>query len=154
MKAKFKVKFTLKDTDQLLSELDLQPGGKVQTIIDKSFLEACDKYIPENTGSMKDRSKTATVCGSGRVVFPGPYAHYQYYGEVYGPNIPIFDDDTGIPTTFRSKKGQKKHPTGRELQYSKDPNPNACSHWAEVAKANHMKDIMEEIHKATGYKVE
>lgn len=67
-----------------------------------------------------------------------------YYGEVYGPNIPIFDDDTGVPTGFWSPPGQRKHPTGRQLQYKTDRNPLAGAFPIERMKADHMKDIVEE----------
>lgn len=148
MRLVIKAKCFLKDTNHLLRKFGLEKGGEVQEVIDMASLRYSAMYMPMNSGNLIKRSWLSTDLGSGRLIFPGPYAHYLYYGEVYGPNIPIFDDDSGIPVTYRSPKNKKKYPTGRALQYSKDPNPHACSHWWEVAKANHIKDILEEARKA------
>lgn len=137
-------------TASLLAKLNLEAGGKVQQVIDKSVIDYCIPYCPMETGTLAKSAYTATRMGSGEVVYPGPYAHYLYYGEVYGPNIPIFDDNSGEPTGFFSPPGQKKHPTGRELQYSKDLNPLAGSFWFERMKADHMKDIVEEARAVVG----
>ena len=148
MRLIIKAKCFLPDTNHLLAAHGLDKGGRVQQAIDTAALRYSEMYMPMDSGNLIKRSYAATVIGSGRIVFPGPYAHYLYYGEVYGPNIPIFEDDSGIPTTYRSPKNKKKYPTGRALNIKTDKNPNACSHWWEVAKANHMKDILEEARKA------
>lgn len=139
-------KFEMKDTSHMLMKFGMEKGGRVQQAIDTSALRYSEMYMPMDSGSLIKRSYAATVIGSGRIVFPGPYAHYLYHGEVYGPNIPIFDDDSGIPTSYWSPK--KKYPTGRELNIKIDKNPHATSHWWDVAKANHLKDIFEEARKA------
>lgn len=56
------------------------------------------------------------------------YAHYQYEGEVYGPNIPIRVD--GIIVGWRSSKGKgSKYATGQNINYTSS---NAIPHWTEV----------------------
>lgn len=127
-----------------LAHFGLQPHGPVQKLIDKAVVERCIPYVPWDRGELAVSPNSATDFGSGVVVYPGPYAHYQYYGEVYGPNIPIFEDDSGVPTTFRSIPGSKKHPTGRKLQYKTDKNALAGSFWFERMKADHAKDILDE----------
>ena len=92
-------------TASLLAKLNLEAGGKVQQVIDKSVIDYCIPYCPMETGTLAKSAYTATRMGSGEVVYPGPYAHYLYYGEVYGPNIPIFDDNSGEPTGFFSPPG-------------------------------------------------
>ena len=148
MRLVIKAKFVLKDTDHLLRKFHMEAGGQMQASIDTAFLRYSEMYMPYDSGSLIARSYAATVIGSGRVVFTGPYAHYLYHGEIYGPNIPVFDDDSGEPTRFFSPKNRKKYPTGRPLRFSPDKNPNAQAHWAEVAKANHMNAILEEARKA------
>ena len=138
------------DEAELLQKLNLESGGKVQQIIDKSVIDYDIPYCPFDTGSLASSAYTATVIGSGEVLYPGPYAHYQYYGEVYGPNIPIKDDNTGEVTGWFSPPGQKKHPTGRLLTYSQDKNPMAGSFWFERMKADHLDDIIEEAKAAVG----
>lgn len=148
MRAVIKAKFVLKDTDHLLRKFHMEAGGQMQEVIDEKVIEYSIPYCPFDTGTLAYSPYIASMIGSGRVVYPGPYAHYLYHGEIYGPNIPVFDDDSGEPTRFFSPKNRKKYPTGRPLRFSPDKNPNAQAHWAEVAKANHMNAILEEARKA------
>ncbi len=143
------------DTKRILQRLDVQTGGRVQQVIDKSVIDWCLQYCPWDAGVLAKSAYTATVIGSGLVVYDTPYAHYQYYGEVYGPNIPIFDDDSGIPTGFYSPKNAKKHPTGKELDYSKSKEKNgplAGPFWFERMKADHLNDILKEARSVAGGK--
>ena len=132
------------DKAAALERLNLQSGGLVQQVIDKSVIDWNLQYCPWDSGNLAKSAYTATQIGSGEVVYPGPYARYLYYGKVYGPNIPIFDDDTGTPTGFFSPPGKKKHPTGRDLKFSKDVNPLAGPFWFERMKADHLSDILKE----------
>lgn len=140
------------DTDGLLEKCGLEEGGIVQKTIDKSVIDWNLQYVPAQTLTLGRSAYSATEIGSGEVVYPGPYARYQYYGEVYGPNIPVFEDDSGEPTRFFSPPGKKKHPTGRKLQYSKDVNPLAGAFWFERMKADHAKDILQEAKNVAGNK--
>lgn len=141
-----KAHFRLNNRD-LLRSRGLEKGGRVQQAIDKAVIDWSLPYCPWDTGTLAKSPYSATTIGSGRVVYPGPYARYQYYGEVYGPNIPIFEDNSGEPTGFFSPPNQKKHPTGRQLDYSKSRarnSPLAGSFWFERMKADHAKDIIKE----------
>lgn len=135
------------DVHDLLAQFGLEEGGIVQQVIDKSVIDYCMPYVPHDTGTLETSPYAVTVIGSGEVVYPGPYAHYMYYGEVYGPNIPVFIDDSGEPAYFFSPPGEKKHPTGKQLQYSTDYNPLAGPFWLERMKADHLQDIIEEARK-------
>ena len=135
------------DVHDLLAQFGLEEGGIVQQVIDKSVIDYCMPYVPHDTGTLETSPYAVTVIGSGEVVYPGPYAHYMYYGEVYGPNIPVFIDDSGEPAYFCSPPGEKKHPTGKQLQYSTDYNPLAGPFWLERMKADHLQDIIEEARK-------
>ena len=137
----------------MLRRFNLESGGKVQQVIDKAVIDKSLAYVPWDSGTLGKSAYGATEIGSGKVVYPGPYAHYMYYGEVYGPNIPVFDDDSGTPTRFFSPPGRKKHPTGRELEYKKDVNPLAGSFWFERMKADHLQEIIKEAEDAAKGKV-
>lgn len=132
------------DDDALLKRFNLEAGGLVQQMIDKSVIDWSLQYCPWETGTLAKSAYTATQMGSGQVIYPGPYARYLYYGEVYGPNIPIFDDNTGNPMGFFSPPGKQKMPTGRALEFSTDVNPLAGPFWFERMKADHLYDILEE----------
>lgn len=140
--------------NKLLEKFNLKSGGKVQQVIDKLIMDYDQDYCPWDTGLLANSPYSVTVVGSGEVIYPGPYAHYQYYGEVYGPNI--WNEDQHIknaPSPYFSPPGQKKHPTGRELQYDTSTNALAGPYWFERMKADHVDDIVEEAQKAaTGRK--
>lgn len=140
--------------NRLLEKFNLKSGGKVQQVIDNAIIAYDEDYCPWDTGYLAASPRGVTVIGSGLITYPGPYAHYQYYGEVYGPNIPVFDDtSSGEPTRYFSIPGRKKQPTGRELQYDTSTNALAGPYWFERMKADHVDDIVEEAQKAaTGRK--
>lgn len=144
--------FMPKSAAEMLRKFNLEKGGKVQQVIDKCVIDYDLQYTPWKTGTTAKSAYGATQIGSGKVVYPGPQSHYLYYGEVYGPNIPVFEDDSGIPTRFFSRPGEKKTPTGRALQYNTDVNPLAGPFWFERMKADHLQDIIKEATNAAGIK--
>ena len=111
---------------------------------------ALEKALVNRIGHLPDRGFKAgpVVCvgleiGEGRVIWNTPYARYQYYGIVYGPNFLVDVDGDGV-LEWRSKKGKKKHPTDRKLTYDTAQNPLAGAHWVDRMKADRMKDILDE----------
>lgn len=144
MATTIKAKLEWKGNGDLLKKANLEKGGLVQQAIDKAVIDWNVQYCPMETGTLAKSPYSVTEIGSGKVVYPGPYARYLYYGEVMGPNIPVFEDDSGEPTRFFSPRGQKKHLTGRQLEFSTDLNPLAGAFWFERMKADHMDDILKE----------
>ena len=128
----------------------LEPGGRVQQAIDNAIIRYCHPYVPFETGTLANSPYSASPPGSGQVIYNTPYARYLYYGEVMGPNIPVFEDDSGIPTRWYSPPGKKKHLTGRPLKYNQDVHPEAGAFWFERMKAVHGQDIIEEA-RAVAY---
>lgn len=109
----------------------------------KDFVEP---YVPMSSGRGGLSLRESAEAKPSGVVYKTPYAHYQYEGEVYGPNIPIWryskSGKTSYITGWRSRKG--KVPTGRELGrpgkwkgwkfgYS---TPGTTHHWMEAAFKN------------------
>lgn len=119
-------------------------GGYVQKVVDAAVIRECTPYVPYDEGILAGSANTATEIGSGEVVYDTPYARYQYYGEVWGPNFPIVEN--GVITGWRSPA--EKHPTGRKLQYNTDKNALAGSHWFDRAMADHRGDILKEAQNA------
>ena len=83
-----------------------------------------------------DESRTED--GGRRVVFPGPYARYQYGGYV------MVDPETGSPF---AKEGATKVLTNRRLTYSQ---PMATDHWFDEAKARHGQYWIAEVKRRAG----
>lgn len=130
--------------EKLKEKLGVSPGGHVQKVIDAAVIRECFPYVPFDEGVLAGSANTATEIGSGEVVYDTPYARYLYYGEVYGPNIPITEN--GIITGYWSPK--EKFPTGEKLEYSTEKNPQAGSHWFERAMEDHKDDILKEAQNA------
>ena len=133
------------EPDSLLARCGFEKGGPVQCLIDQRVIDYCQPYVPASPDrTLEFSAQASTEIGEGMVVWNTPYAHYQYMGIVYGPNIPIFDKDTGTLLGFFSPPGKKKHPTDKKLTYDKAQNPLAGPHWVERMKADRMSDIVRE----------
>lgn len=119
-------------------------GGRVQVAVDAAVIRESFPYVPFDEGVLAGSTNTATKIGSGEVVYDTPYARYLWYGEVYGPNIPIVEN--GEVVGYRSPP--EKYPTGRQIQYNTDRNHLAGSHWCERAMADHKDDVLKEAQNA------
>ena len=82
-------------------------------------------YVPFKNGVLSQNVRTYVERGHGVIHYLSPYAHYQYEGEVYGPNYPVYRD--GELAGFFSPP--HKTTTGQQLSYSGFRHPLATSHW-------------------------
>lgn len=99
-------------TKKQIKLLRLLNDKDVRKQINIRLKDAINEYVPKKSGALR-RSAIVThnSISWGRGL---PYARYQYYGEVYGPNFPIIKGGTIVG--WRSPPGEgSKHPTGREL---------------------------------------
>jgi len=135
---------------QVLAEHDLQTGGEVQKYIDSAVIRYDEPYVPFDSGTLAHSANTATVIGSGEVRYETPYARYQYYGNVMGPNIPI--KQGGETVGFFSPPNQIKTLTGAKLKYNIEHSSLSGSFWFERAMADHKEDILEEVCQRFGCK--
>ena len=132
--------------DDILAAYGLERGGRVQRTIDQKVIDYCQPYVPASPDrTLEFSAQVSTEIGSGQVVWNTPYAHYQYMGIVYGPNIPIIED--GILMGFFSPPGRPKHPTDRELTYDTAQNPLAGPYWFDRMKADRLNDILDEARR-------
>lgn len=115
-------------------------NDKVMLEVHNAFARNCNDYVPMQEGTL---AQTTTITKD-YVQYNQPYAHYQYVGEVYGPNIPIKDEDGDIEGWF-SPPGKKKHPTGRPIQYNKEMHPKASKEWDKAMMADRGKQFMQEV---------
>lgn len=109
-----------------------------QKYIDSECIRFMKPYTPFRTGIMEKSATLGTVIGSGHIVYNAPYARYQYYGIIYGPNIPLFEN--GVLIGWISPP--KKKPTNRHLRYSKSRHPQAQRLWFETMKKKHGQVIL------------
>ena len=122
------------DPNDLLAAYGLEKGGRVQRFIDQKVIDGCTPYVPASPDrTLEFSAQVSTEIGSGMVVWNTPYAHYQYMGIVYGPNIPILEPETGILLGFFSPPGRPKHSTSEKLTYDTSQNSMAGPFWFERA---------------------
>jgi len=86
--------------------LKLLNDKEVNREVHRLLGERCNIYVPKKSGALRQSMKAYPQS----VRWETPYAHYQYEGEVYGPNIPVLE---GEDPAWRS--GKVKYPTGRQL---------------------------------------
>lgn len=83
------------------------------------------KYVPMREGILA----TDITIEPYKVTYNSPYAHYQWEGKLYVDPIThkgaFYSTDYG----FWSRPGVTKIPTDIPLNYSKEQNPLATSHW-------------------------
>lgn len=111
---------------------------RIQMFIDSECIRLMAPYTPMNTGTLMRSATSGTVIGSGVIHQNTPYARYLYYGVIYGPNIPLYENGELVGFWSPSKKDS----TGRPITYSTAKHPLAGKMWFERMKADHKDDIL------------
>ena len=117
---------------------------EAQTLLNMQIAADCDPLIPFRGGALRGSLRYPEGIEGGVIEWNTPYAHYQYMGEVYGPNIPIRDADGNITGWFSPPS---KEPTGRPLTYQQ---PGTTGHWFEVAKEIHKEEWLQIVRETLG----
>lgn len=109
-----------------------------QKYVDSECIRLMVQYTPARNNLLYKSAVLGTKIGSGHIYYQSPYARYQYYGIVFGPNIPIYEQ--GKIVGFYSPP--KKYKTNRRLKYDKTRHPKAQARWFETMKTNHKEQIL------------
>ena len=117
---------------------------EAQRLLNMQVAADCDPLIPFRGGALRGSLRYPEGIEGGVIEWNTPYAHYQYMGEVYGPNIPIRDAEGNITGWFSPPS---KEPTGRPLTYQQ---PGTTSKWFEVAKEQHKEDWVRLVQETVG----
>lgn len=135
--------FSLKQKDQLKEELGINPGGRVQKVIDATVIHYLRLLMPRDSGEMMANTRNLKP---GLIVVDTPYAHYMNEGILYVDpkyNIGAFHDP--VNGRFWSRPNVKKIPSNRKLQYH--GGPNRGTHFVERTLTEHFKDILNNAKK-------
>lgn len=97
-KTTFELKF--KPVREILESRGLNPGGRVQQVIDSEVLRLDDPYVPFDTGNLRQSGIRGTHIGSGEVVYNAVYAASQYYNT---PDTRSYDPMRGAQWFERMK---------------------------------------------------
>lgn len=92
-------------------------------------------YVPFLNGSLDQR----TWVEGNRIIYPGPYARFLYYGKV------MIDPETG--STY-APKGGTKVATDKDLAIKTEHHRQAQAHWFEASKAQNLEKWREVAGKA------
>ena len=117
---------------------------EAQKLLNEQVVADCDPLIPFQQGALRNSVNYPQGIYGGEIEYNTPYAHYQYQGEIYGPNYPIRDSQGNI-TGFYSPP--KKNPTGRPLQYH---TAGTGDHWFDRAKDQHGKEWIDLVKRTAG----
>lgn len=117
---------------------------EAQKLLNMQVVADCDPLIPFQQGALRNSVNYPQGIYGGEIEYNTPYAHYQYEGEVYGPNIPIRDAEGNITGWYSPPK---KSPTGRKLQYH---TPGTTDHFFEKAKEQHGADWLRLVKETAG----
>lgn len=97
-----------------------------------------DPYVPADKLVLAQNIHITADDNCGHVTYNSPYAHYQYMGELYGPNIPIKDGNEVVG--FWSPP--HKTATGKKLKYSTFRHPLATDHWDKAMMIARKDDLI------------
>lgn len=122
---------------------------EAQKLLNMQIVADCDPLIPFQQGALRGSVEYPDGIYGGTIQWGGasvgvPYAAYQYRGEIYGPNIPIKDDNGNVVGWYSPPK---KNPTGRKLQYH---TPGTTDHFFEEAKRIHGREWIDLVKRTVG----
>lgn len=105
------------NTRRITQQLEALRDDDIMYQIHNEFARMCIPYVPMRSGMLAN-SVLSNVTKDG-VTWPGPYAHYQYMGELYlAPNGSAW-----------AKKDEEKYPSGIPLNYSTEEHSLASKEW-------------------------
>ena len=73
----------LKPISEIKADLGIEPNGKVQKYFTERCYQHMDKYVPKDTGVLRE----TVVKGIDYIKYNVPYAHAQYVGIVHGSPV-------------------------------------------------------------------
>ena len=138
----FEIKAFMPSQTEIMKELGLDNNGKVQQVIDSSFIHYMRLKMPRDTGIMISQVKNPK---GGLVTVETPYAHYMNEGVLYinpehnAPGFPIYED--GVLVGYKGYKG-KRVSSGKILNYH--GGPDRRDHFVERTASENLDDIIRE----------
>ena len=139
----FEIEAFLPSQQELISNLNLNDNGHIQSVVDSSFIHYMRLKMPRDSGMMVANTRNPQ---GGVVTVETPYAHYMNEGIMYADPVTgkgAFHDP--ISGRFWSRPNTKKVPTNRALEYQ--GGPDRGSHFVERTISENFDDIVKEAQK-------
>lgn len=93
-------------------------------------------YVPFDQGELRSN----ILVEPKEITHMTPYAHYQYEGQVYGPNYPVTEN--GKIVGYYSQPGRPKRKMGRALKYK---HPKASRKWDKAAEPTQKPKLISAL---------
>lgn len=114
----------------ILSKRGLGGSAAARKRLASTVARLCDPYVPMSAGAaahMKDQKQIAE--DGSEILYHGPYAHYQYKGEIMAGQAP-------------------KHYTGRDIDYN--GGPMRGKEWDKRMMADRGDEVIDDLAKFVG----
>lgn len=123
------------------SSLDIAKGKlyKAANIAERALAfqiaKDTERFVPALTKSLSNRTRVV----ENKIIYPGPYARYLYYGKVMvnaetGQTAFHYVNQHGEDVSY-SRVGAKMRATDRDLVFTTSVHPDAQAHWMEASEA-------------------
>lgn len=130
------LKFTVNSSGMEAIKEQLALGrSKAEHIVAQQVAKDTVPFVPALTGSLTQRTRVE----DSKVIYPGPYARFLYYGKL------MVDPITG---SSYAPKGGTKVLTDKNLVFSQAMHPQAQAHWFEASKAQNLEKWVRVADKA------
>lgn len=126
------------NVSKILKSRGLGSDNRARKYLASQVQKFSDPYVPMNVGNLKNRVVIAE--DGSTLTYTSPYAHYQYYGKVMGPNYTNGE-------RFWSGKAPKEY-TGEKLTYHGAPMRGA--RWVERMLADKRNDLAKSVEAYIG----
>jgi len=128
--------------DAILKARGLGSSTAATKMLAETVARLSDPYVPMSPGSGAHMKESYTIASDGSsITYRGPYAHYQYVGEV------MVGVQTGSPY---AKSGEPKVSTGRPLNYHGAPMRG--KEWVKRMMADRGDEVTKAMAKFVGGK--
>ena len=140
------IKVEMKPVNVILARLGVGKNGDVQMQTTRIINQRMTRYMPYRTGVLATKSKL--IKSPTEIEVLGPYARYQYYGEVMVDPVTRAAGFLDKDGQWKSRRGVPKVRSGRPINYDKTKgHPLAGPKWDERMMAAEGSQIAREIQK-------
>lgn len=130
------------DPVAILNSRGLGDRTEVQIFMAENVARLCDPYVPKSDGANAHMKERYDIAADGSAItYQGPYAHFQYVGEVM----------VGGDGSPWAKSGEKKRYSGREIEYTGAPMRG--KEWDKRMMADRGDELMKAVANHVGGKV-
>lgn len=124
-------------SEALMKKLE-RAGPRAAHALANQIAKDTEDFVPALAKSLSNRTQVV----ENKIVYPGPYARYLYYGKVMvdaatgkGPMKIVSKNGSEV---IRFRKGATLKPTDRPLKIQKSVHQHATDHWFEASSTKNM----------------